>query len=78
MTTNLHTAANRELLHEIIEELLTTKHINLPKFFTALELLHDIAKDCNEKCEQMQRANAALQQQNNQLAWLALYQIKFL
>jgi len=65
---------NRERLHDIVDDLLTKKRVDRAKFFEALELVHEIAQDCAERCERMSRENATLQEHNNTLTWLVISQ----
>lgn len=67
-------ATNREKLHDIISDLLTKKRVDRAKFFEALELVHEIAQDCAERCERMSQENATLQEHNNTLTWLVISQ----
>lgn len=65
----MDTNNNENLLHEVIDELLTKKRVNRPKFFQALDLAHQIACDCSKLCKQLQNENTELKHQNNTLAW---------
>lgn len=67
-------ASNRDLLRKIVDDLLTKKRINRPKFFQALEIAHKIARDCSEQCDRAQQENIALHQRNNQLTGLIFSQ----
>ncbi len=66
--------SSRDRLHAVIDDLLTKKRIDRPKFFQALDIVHEIARDCSEQCDRLQRENAVLHQNNNQLAWLVISQ----
>lgn len=76
MKTDLTIDSNRERLEKIIDELTTKSRVDRPQFFSALELLGDIAKDCYEQLERLQQANTALYQQNITLAGIANYRVR--
>ena len=59
------TAKDKELLREIVNQLLEKKRVNRGRFFAALQIAYEIARDCSEHTERLKQRNERLTRQNS-------------